>query len=639
MADARILYLDVDDEITSAAARVRAVEAGRVALVVPPGSRVATSRINFRLLARDATLHGRQLAIVAPDAAARALAAAAGLEVFASVAEYEAGPGGGPAATTTASSVAPTDTAPSGGRSGAGASGRGAAIAGATAAGAVAGAAGAGASDAGASDAAASAGGHAGAVPSGAAGAARPTTRLAPPVPPTPTADIPPTAPDELRARSAGAGVSSVGGVGRRGIGGRAILVAVALAAVGALIVGGVAAYLLLPAATIVVTPRQATVGPVQVTVTADPTATAVDVQSGVVPAEQPTFDVQASGTYKATGQRVSETTATGSVTFRNCDFFVSHRIDAGSRVATTSGVQFVTDEALIVPAAAFDPLTGKVTCATRDVGITAVKTGTAGNVGAGEITVVPNDVDPRAIYVTNPDPTTGGTHQTFPKVTQKDVDGALADLDKQLQTAFTEAMAAPGAVRPELTLFPETGQLGASTPSVDPSTLVGQEVDSFDLSATATGTALAVDERPVGQVAEAQLQDSVDPGYVLVEGSVTSTVGEPTVAGDTVTFPASATAKEIRELDAAELETMVLGLSPEEATTVLQPYGTAHVELWPAWATTIPSYAFRVELTVEGGATGSPSPSATPRPTHTPGASPGPSASPRPSASPSPSS
>ena len=62
----------------------------RVALVLPFGSRLATSRINFRLLAREALSHGKRLDIVAPDASARALAASAGLPVFASVGEYEA---------------------------------------------------------------------------------------------------------------------------------------------------------------------------------------------------------------------------------------------------------------------------------------------------------------------------------------------------------------------------------------------------------------------------------------------------------------------------------------------------------------------------------------------------------------------
>ncbi len=57
--------------------------------MLPYGSRVATSRINFRLLSRDALTHDKRLSIVSGDAATRALAASAGLPVFASVAEYE----------------------------------------------------------------------------------------------------------------------------------------------------------------------------------------------------------------------------------------------------------------------------------------------------------------------------------------------------------------------------------------------------------------------------------------------------------------------------------------------------------------------------------------------------------------------
>src|SRR6476659_3706384 len=86
----RIIYLEVDDEITSAAARIRTAEADRLAVVLPYGSRVATSRINFRLLSRDALTHEKRLSIVSGDPATRALAASAGLPVFSSVAEYEA---------------------------------------------------------------------------------------------------------------------------------------------------------------------------------------------------------------------------------------------------------------------------------------------------------------------------------------------------------------------------------------------------------------------------------------------------------------------------------------------------------------------------------------------------------------------
>ncbi len=57
--------------------------------MIQGGSRLATSRINFRLLAREARHRGRRLAIIAADATVRSLAQTADLPVFASVAEYQ----------------------------------------------------------------------------------------------------------------------------------------------------------------------------------------------------------------------------------------------------------------------------------------------------------------------------------------------------------------------------------------------------------------------------------------------------------------------------------------------------------------------------------------------------------------------
>ena len=87
-----IVYLDIDDEITSAVARLRSLKEERIALTLPHGSRLATSRINFRLLAREAANRKKTLEIVTGDASARALAASAGLPTYVSVAAFEAGP-------------------------------------------------------------------------------------------------------------------------------------------------------------------------------------------------------------------------------------------------------------------------------------------------------------------------------------------------------------------------------------------------------------------------------------------------------------------------------------------------------------------------------------------------------------------
>ena len=86
-----ICYLDPEDEITGAVARIRAVEDRAAILVLPPGSRIATSRINFRLLGREAEQAGIDLVAVSDEPGVRALAISAGVPAYDSVAAAEAG--------------------------------------------------------------------------------------------------------------------------------------------------------------------------------------------------------------------------------------------------------------------------------------------------------------------------------------------------------------------------------------------------------------------------------------------------------------------------------------------------------------------------------------------------------------------
>jgi hypothetical protein len=85
-----VWYLDSENEITEAVARLRGATDERVVFVVPPGSRIATGRINFRLLAREAEARGLQLAIASPDAQVRAMATSAGVLARSSAAESQA---------------------------------------------------------------------------------------------------------------------------------------------------------------------------------------------------------------------------------------------------------------------------------------------------------------------------------------------------------------------------------------------------------------------------------------------------------------------------------------------------------------------------------------------------------------------
>jgi hypothetical protein len=586
---ATIVYLDADDEITSAANRIRQADDARVALVIPFGSRVATSRINFKLLAREAMVNGRRLDIVAPDASARALAASAGLPVFGSVGEYEAALDAPAVVDETGGSLA----------------------------------AAAGLAAAATATGAATAAGAAGAA--GVASGANAVGGI--PVAPGPAdPDLAAAREAELDAIVHRGREIPVAKPRRRGV--RAGLVVGFLVLLIAFVAAGAAAYLVLPSAEISVTPQIEDVGPIDVTVRADPAATAVDEAAGVIPAQFVDVPVEVSGEFTATGKRTETTAATGGVRWKNCDPSASYTIPRGTVVRTASGVAFTIDESVFLPVAVISG-TGTnlgLKCQTSEVAITAVKEGPAGNVDAGTIRVVPARYNRTLITVNNPKATTGGSREEFTRISKKDVDAALATLEEDLQAQFQVALEDPVGVPAGATLFPETAALAESAPSVDPESLVNQEVESFTLGLTAEGTVLAVDSSPVEAIAESALRDAVKPGYELIDGSTKVVVGDGTVDGTTVVFAAAGSAEQVRPVDGEALRQQVLGLPEAEARAILEPYGEVELVLWPGFVSSVPTLGQRVTLVVRDAVDPTPDIApvpATPDPTEAPSGSP----------------
>jgi hypothetical protein len=339
----------------------------------------------------------------------------------------------------------------------------------------------------------------------------------------------------------------------------------------------------------------------VEITVTADPAASEPDAAGRVDPAKVVSLDVTANDTFPATGKRVTETEARGTVRFANLDFLRTNTVAAGSVVSTNAGVRFRTVASVTVPRADLVGLTvfpGRI-----GVNVIAVQPGTAGNVEPNTIVIVPKGEDPQALKVVNPDATKGGTHDETPQVTQDDVDGAVVQLTKSVASEFQAKLADPSIAAPGATVFNQTSSLGEATPTVDPATLVGQEIDTFELGLTASGTVLTADPAPVSQIADTLLRATLRPGHELVAGSIEVTVGEPVVSGQSVTFPATATGEEVATLDAGELRALVLGKSLESARSILAPYGEVVLTAWPDWVGSIPTIADRVTVRVEQGA------------------------------------
>ncbi|MFI5262433.1 MAG: hypothetical protein ACHQZR_07765 [Candidatus Limnocylindrales bacterium] len=559
-----IAYLDPDDEITSAVARLRASDDVRVALVLPPGSRIATSRINFRLLAHEAREHQRRLAVVAGEAGVRAVAVSAGLPAYATVAEYEAAladarlepeAAAGPAAAAVAAKparkgkrAATAESVPT-----------------------------------------------AAAATVVAAGAAASTVAVEPALPTTAVqrggggTDLPVV---PVRER-AGAG-------GHRGF--WVLLSAVLLVAlIGA---GAWVAFNVLPTATITVTPRTEVVGPISMTVTADPNAATVDPVAGVVPAQSVTVPLSATNTFNATGTKSVDTAATGTVTFINYDPGGAHTVQQGTAVSTQPGVVFQTGKAVTVPRAVISGSL-KIIPGNANVGITAVVSGTAGNVGAGTITKAPGVIEAalgvgsgRSV-VTNTAPTTGGTHTVTQVVQTSDYTSAVASLSTVLKTQLDAAARDPATAPAGVTLIPATATVGPVTADQPASAIVGKEQPSFQLTLTATGTVDGVDTTQVAQVAAARLATSVPSGHMLFPSSVQTQVGPAVVTGGAIKFSASASGQMTMTLDPVALVQQVRGKSVAEARSILQTSGVVTIETWPFYVSGVPDDPSRVTVTV----------------------------------------
>ena len=540
------VYLDVDDEITSAAARIRNLPDERIALVLPLGSRLATSRINFRLLAREAETHGKRIEIVTNDASARALAASAGLATHLSVAALEGSSG---VSAQPALAIASPDAPP-------------------------------------------------------------PTPGPAPAATPgadSPTLVLPALSPPAERA-------AAVPEVGRRPPRRQGPVIATILLLVGLVAAGGTAAFLLLPSAEIILIPASDAVGPLELNVTAQAGVTQPDPVNLLVPAKRFTFDVNVSETFPASGTKVTETAATGEVTFSSLNTGGTNTIAAGAIVRTESGIGFRTLAEVQLPPAQIGIVDSAfvIIPSTRTVAIEAVTPGESGNVDANTIVVVPEGENPLRTIVKNEAATGGGTHAESLVIQQSDVDFALSSLDDELAAAFEAQVASPPGVPAGTTLFPGTRLLGAVTPSTDPTSLVGSEVAQFDLGLTAQGAVLGVDRGPVSTLADARIRSAVDDGFRLDESSIKIDVGDPIVAGSVITFPVTVRATELRTVDGAGLLAQVRGLGLPQARTVLGEFGEVEITVWPDWVTTIPTAGGRATLTIRGPLEPSASPGAT---------------------------
>ena len=364
------------------------------------------------------------------------------------------------------------------------------------------------------------------------------------------------------------------------------------LAVVGA---GAYAAWFVLPTATISLRPALEPVGPVALTVTADPAVAVVDVDAGVVPAQRIELPLSVAGDFSATGVEVTETRATGSVRFISTNTASSYRIGAGTIVSTADGTRFETAETISVPRANFETQTP----GSADVAVRAVEPGPAGNVARDAIGRLPAGLRDGLLRVRNLRPTAGGERSEQPLITQEDYDAALALLEMRLEASVDAAIADPEAVPRGLTAFPDSFVVAPATAEPAAGEVVDTTAAGFTLTLSTTATGLAANEQLVDELATERLRRALADGQVLV-GEPDASHEEGRLEGTTIVFETIAAGRAYRQPDRDVLIEAVRGRTVTQAQAILAPHGSVDIAVWPEFVDRLPDQAGRINLTIE---------------------------------------
>lgn len=327
-----------------------------------------------------------------------------------------------------------------------------------------------------------------------------------------------------------------------------------------ALSVGGFAAFWYLPRATVTLHLASRTLGS-QIDLTADTSASSVDISSGLIPAKQISVTVDGDKTAPATGSKLIGDKATGSVTIVNSTP-TSKTFPAGTAISSPSGLKFTLDSDAQVASAS--GTADNISLGKATVNVTAAQIGSDSNLSAGTYFRIGTFAS-LDVVAKNDVALSGGSSRQVKAVSKDDIaglrTGLLSTLSSDISTKLQSQLSS-GQI-----IIPNTIQTKPASEKLDHQE--GDVADQVSLHLSVNSQALTISQSDLDSLVREKLKSQIPDGYSFTGNSQQSFVVKKTV-GNTISLSVQVSATVLPVIDQAVVIKSISGLSASRARTYL---------------------------------------------------------------------
>jgi hypothetical protein len=372
------------------------------------------------------------------------------------------------------------------------------------------------------------------------------------------------------------------------------IFILVILIAIGAYL------FFKLPKADITIWPKVNTLS-FQQTLTADKSATSVDIAKAIIPAQYFQAIKTNSQDFPSTGNADNVGQATGTITIYNkFDPPTSFTFKSGTHFMSDSGKLFVALQKIVIPAAKKSG--NKITPGSVQVSIQAVEGGTDYNIAPSNFSVpgLKGTASYYSIYATSTVAMAGGYTGNVKKVTDDDIQGAK---DVLTQKTTTDAIAAVKSQISADYVLLDSAVLSDTT-DASTKTKAGAIADNFNYSVTVQASALAFKKSDINQFVNNYISSQTPLGETLLDNSskVDYSSSVIDISGGKATLNINISAGVYKNVDINSMELSMLGENTAQINqTINNNLGDGaskiQIKFWPFWVNSAPNNQSAVKV------------------------------------------